>query len=307
MLAALYGPEAPRHVYLLVDGTLRAEVAGLFDLDVIEAPARSLFQGEAEETMGEAGPWLVDMSISDPREPGDVSILQDLLARHWPAGYSILVSTDAPFEAIRRHLRRFIQLPILEDGRSLTFRFWDPRVLGPFLATITQDRSRARRMTMTDEGTSIVYMLPVSADATGGTSAVAVRIVPDKTLEAEPLRPMRLRYADFDTLARSRESARRDRMTDRLRADFAPELADRPATDVRATVDAALDRFGAFGFQDHAHLHFFAAWSLFYGPDFEQDDPMGELEEILRSDAPETERFRAFRRRFETFTKQRVT
>ena len=302
LLTSLYGPGAPRHVYILVDGTLRAEVAGLFDLDVLDVPARSLLSGEAQDTVGEAGPWLVDLSIPDPRRPSDLNVLRDFFGRHWSMGFSILVSTDASFDALRSHLRRFIKRPMLDDGRMLTFRFWDPRVLAPFLRVIEHDRSRARRMAITDEGVPLAYLLPPPLDVPEAERPAAIRISPDETLASEPLRPLRLRYADFDALARDQEDQRRARMAERLYADFAAELADRTTKDVRATVDAAVDRFGAFGFRDHAHLHFFAAWSLFYGPAFERGDPTGELETILRSDAPEAARFRAFRQRFETFT-----
>ena len=302
LLDALYGPDAPRHAYLLVDGTLRAEVAGLFDLDVIDATARSLFSGAAEEEAGDAGPWLLDLSIPDPETPGDVSVLRDLFERHWPAGYSLLLSTDAPFDALRRHLRRFIKRTVEDDGRLLTFRFWDPRVLTPFLDAIKDDRSRARRMTFTDEGVPLAYVLPPRDEEPDAARLAGIHVAPDAGLADEPLRPLRLRYADFDVLARRRAAERRTRMAERLRRDFAAELADRTAEEIQAAVDEAVRRFGSFKFREHAHLHFFAAWSLFYGPTFEKGDTTGELETILRSDAPEAERFRAFRQRLETFT-----
>ena len=302
LLDALYGPDAPRHAYLLVDGTLRAEVAGLFDLDVIDAPARSLFSGAAEEEAGEAGPWLVDLTIPDPETPGDIGLLRDLFERHWPAGYSLLVSTNAPFDALRRHLRRFIKRTVEDDGRLLTFRFWDPRVLTPFLDAIEEDGSRARRMTFTDEGVPLAYLLPPPEDAPDAARFAGLHVAPEARLADESLRPLRLRYADFDVLARRRAAERRARMAERLRRDFAAELADRPEEEVQSAVDEAVRRFGSFGFRAHAHLHFFAAWSLFYGPTFETSDATGELARILRSDEPEAERFRAFRQRFETFT-----
>ncbi|SFJ01690.1 DUF4123 domain-containing protein [Jannaschia pohangensis] len=300
LLAALYGPDAPRRAYLLVDGTLRALIAGLFDLDVIMVHARSLFEDEAAETTGESGPWLVDLSIADPNAPGDISVLRDFFARHWPAGLSVLISTNAPFDVLRGHLRRFTKLPVVDDERMLTFRFWDPRVLGPFLDAIATDPSRLRRMTVTDDGHPIAYLL-LPAGGEDADRSEAIHFAPVPALQEEPLRPMRLRYADFDATARAQAEARRAHMADRLRADFPAELADRPPKAVQAVVDAAVARFEAFGFRDHAHLHLFAAWSLFYGATFERGDPTGELEAILRGDAPEAERFGAFRRRFETF------
>lgn len=170
ILAALYERNAPQHAYLLVDGTLRAQVAGLFDLDVIDAPARSLFDGDSSE---EAGPWLVDLSIRDADAPRNIRGLRDFFARHRAAGFSVLISTDVPFDPLRSHLRRFTRLPVLEDGRVLTFRFWDPRVLDPFLQAISADRSRLRRMTMKDAGQMIAYVLPPTDAADGTASHVA--------------------------------------------------------------------------------------------------------------------------------------
>lgn len=301
LLASLYGPKAPRHAYLLVDGTLRARVAGLFDLDVIDAPVRSLFDGEAAESLGETGPWLVDLSISGGATPGKMDLLCDLFMRHWPAGLSILISTELSLDALRNHLRRFIKLPVRDDGRVLTFRFWDPRVLAPFLDAIEGDRSRLRRLMMADKGAAICYILPpVAADFAEGGASVARHVTPDPSLRAEALRRMWLQYADFDTIAQARTAARRARMAERLRADFAAELANKSDDEIRATVDAAVSHFQAFGFRDHAHLHLFAAWSLFYGPAFERRDKTGRLDEILRSEASAAARFKLFRRHLES-------
>jgi len=162
-------------------------------------------------------------------------------------------------------------------------------------------------MAITDEGLPIAYILPSSKVQTvDPDNLVAVRISPDADLLSEPMRPLRLCYADFDDLARERAIQRNTRIAERLRQDFATELEGRPIEQIQLAVHHAVERFGAFGFRNHAHLHFFAAWSLFYGPAFEQSDPTRQLEAILDSDAHETERFRAFRRRFETFTTKRA-
>ena len=307
ILSALYGDGAPGRAYLLVDGSLRTEVSGLFDLDVIDAPARSLFDGAAAEEQGEAGPWLVDLSIADPATPGDVGLLRDLLARHWAAGYSTLVLTDAPFDTLRGHLRRFTRLPVMDDGRPRLFRFWDPRVLGPFLRAIEDEPLRLRRLMATDAGVPIAYVLPPATDearppidhATGPV-AIRVRAAPDLT--DRPVQPLRLRLSDFDPVARRRRSEQISRMADRIRTDFVDELAERDPEGIRDTVRAAVRHYEALGFRAHAHLHLFAAWSVFYGPGFERGDPTGELDGILEDTAPEAERFAAFRRRFEMAT-----
>ncbi len=118
--------------------------------------------------------------------------------------------------------------------------------------------------------------------------------------------PMRLYFADFDPIARERATARRKRMADRICASFAAELANRPRKAVEAAVDHAVRHFGNYGFRMHAHLHFFAVWTVFYGPGFETRDPEGKLEDICCSSAPEAERFKAFRERFDSFTMKAV-
>lgn len=296
LLKSLYGPDAPAGVYMLVDASLRREISGLFDLDSIELPALCLFEGKAAEDSAEIAPWLVDMSIPDPEAVAGLIFHRKFFAHHWPAGTSLLIQTDAPFAAVQKHLRRFIKLPVQDDGGTRFFRFWDPRALRPFLTAIAEDAPRMRRMMMMDTGEPLHYVLR-DGDA-------EMRLSPDADgLAATPVTPMHLRFADFDPIARARALERRRRMADRIQADFSRELEHRPRKAIEAAVEHAVQRFEAYGFRKHAYLHFFAAWTVFYGPDFEMRDPAGRLEEICRSPAaPEADRFKAFRDRFDNFS-----
>lgn len=295
LLNLLYGPDAPSGVYMLVDASLRREVSGLFDLDSIEHPALCLFEGKAAQESANVAPWLVDMSIPDPKAVASLPFHRKFFAQHWPMGTSLLIQSGAPFKAVQKHLRRFIKLPIQETGGFPFFRFWDPRVLRPFLTAVAGDAPRMRRMMMTDIGDSLHYVLRhEEAD---------IRFSPDAGALAEtPVAPMYLRLTDFDPIARARAAERRRRMADRIQADFAQELEHRPRKAIDAAVEHAVQRFEAYGFRKHAYLHFFAAWTVFYGPEFEMRDPAGKLEEICRSPGPEAERFKAFRDRFESFS-----
>ena len=299
LLDLLYGSGGSDHLFMLVDATLRREVAGFFDLDSISQPALCLFDGDAAEASAETAPWLVDMSIPDQDNPDSLTFHRKFFDQHWPVGTSVLIQTDAPFEAIRRHLRRFIKLPVQDDGKMPFFRFWDPRVLAPFLTAIADDAPRLRRMLMTDDGIPIRYV--VHKDGADRQFAPVAQ-----ELAAVPITPMRLHYADFDPIVRDRAAARRQRMADRIYADFAKELEHRPRKAVVAAVDHAVTRFGAYGFRDHAHLHFFAAWTVFYGAGFETRDPTGKLEEICRTPAPELARFKAFRDRFDRLATREI-
>lgn len=235
------------------------------------------------------------MSISDTQETASLPFHRRFFARHWPVETSLLVQSNASFGAVRQHLRRFIQLPVQDDGRIRFFRFWDPRVLRPFLAGIAEDGPRIRRMMMTDDGQPISYVIH------HGKSDIC--FLPDVQQLADiPIAPMRLYFADFDPIARMRAAERRKRMVDRIYASFARELEHRPRKAIEAAVDHAAQRFGGYGFKVHAHLHFFAVWTVFYGPGFESHDPAGILQSICRSSAPEAERFKAFRDRFDSFS-----
>jgi hypothetical protein len=49
--------------------------------------------------------------------------------------------TEAPFEELRKHLRRFL-IVNGEDGEELYFRFYDPRVFRAFLpACVTEEKT----------------------------------------------------------------------------------------------------------------------------------------------------------------------
>ncbi len=295
LLHHLYGAGALTGVYMLVDGSLWRDVAGIFDLDVIDLPARCLLEGKAAEDAAATAPWLVDMSLAEPEKTSGSPFHRKFFARHWPLGTSLLLQTNAPFAEVRQHLRRFTQLPVQDDGRVRFFRFWDPRVLHPFLTAIADDAPRLRRMMMTDAGQPLNYIIR-DGEADLCLSPEARR------LSDLPITPMRLSFADFDPIARARAAERRERMVDRICTSFAKELEHQPRRAVVAAVDHALRLFGGYGFRTHAHLHFFAVWTVFYGPGFEARDPAGTLQAICRSPASEAERFKAFRDRFDSFT-----
>ncbi|MDP0929899.1 DUF4123 domain-containing protein, partial [Paracoccus onubensis] len=188
LLNLLYGPDAPAGVYMLVDASLRREISGLFDLDSIELPTLCLFEGKAAVASADFAPWLVDMSIPDSETAAGLLFHRKFFAQHWPAGTSLLIQTDAPFEAVQKHLRRFTRLPVQDDGGLRFFRFWDPRVLYPFLTAVAGDAPRMRRMMMTDRGEPLHYIFR--------HNGVDIRFSPDTGgLTGTPITPMHLRFA----------------------------------------------------------------------------------------------------------------
>jgi hypothetical protein len=93
-----------------------------------EDRAVSLYRGRAEDELWGIGPWLtqVDAETCD-------WIASDL----WSTPWGIFAIADSDLETMRTHFRRFLVVKSPE-GEALYFRYYDPRVLPPFLESCTE-------------------------------------------------------------------------------------------------------------------------------------------------------------------------
>lgn len=124
------GPRT-RRMYALVDAARRPEVPAL--LEAVGDDALCLFAGDAASALREVAPYLV--RIDRVESPGP--LLDGLLNDSW--GW-FLYTDAAPAEA-RNHLRKY-NMVRAENGQTLYFRYYDPRVVGPYLDAC---RPRERR------------------------------------------------------------------------------------------------------------------------------------------------------------------
>lgn len=85
-----------------------------------------LLSGTIAPVLAAAAPWLVRI---DDREPLIGIWQQHGAGQNW----GILIESDLPLGALRKHLRRFLQV-ILPDGMVVQFRFYDPRVFATYLS-----------------------------------------------------------------------------------------------------------------------------------------------------------------------------
>lgn len=90
---------------------------------------QSLYEGKPAQDFAAVAPYLARLTPSD-------TLLQSLVYGGWGQAWGIFLCTQAPFEDLRRHLRRFLKVAT-EDNRTLYFRFYDPRVLRVYLPTCT--------------------------------------------------------------------------------------------------------------------------------------------------------------------------
>lgn len=91
--------------------------------------ARSLFRGVEEREYWAIAPYLFRVD----------EVLFDWILDHlWSKPWGFFLTSEADIDILRRHLRRFliVQIP---DGRKVLFRYFDPRILRPFLKSSTQE------------------------------------------------------------------------------------------------------------------------------------------------------------------------
>lgn len=92
---------------------------------------QSLYEGPKAQRYAAIAPYLVAL-------PRDSSFLVQLVRMGWGKSWGIFLTCDRPFEEVRKHLRHFLTVE-LEGGKTVLFRFYDPRVLRQFLPTCTPE------------------------------------------------------------------------------------------------------------------------------------------------------------------------
>lgn len=89
-----------------------------------------------------AGPWLLPLD----QLPGWQDWWQQQEGNHYATGF--LLASEYPIEKLVQHWKSLLKAGL--DGEEVLFRFYDPRVLGPMLFTLTEDETR-RFLGPTDE------------------------------------------------------------------------------------------------------------------------------------------------------------
>lgn len=100
--------------------------------DRFKLPIRMLFQGNAAQYMDEVAPYLI------PIDPA--SDYLESWAQRWGKNVGILLTTPADPTKLLRHLRDIFVVQD-ESGQNYFFRFYDPRVLRPFMPTCTAEEA----------------------------------------------------------------------------------------------------------------------------------------------------------------------
>lgn len=90
-----------------------------------------------------------------------------VLGDAWGDAWGVWARSDASFDDVQRHMRRFLRVQG-DDGRRMLFRWYDPRVLRVYLPSCTPDERR-------------IFHGPVRAYVTEGHAPrSAMRFAPDR-------------------------------------------------------------------------------------------------------------------------------
>lgn len=94
-----------------------------------EEQYQSLYEGAKGDQLASSAPYLVALRH-------DSWLLETLVEEGWGNSWGVYLTCDKPFDEVRKHLRHFLLVDL--DGRKpVYFRYYDPRVLRPFLPSCT--------------------------------------------------------------------------------------------------------------------------------------------------------------------------
>ncbi len=115
----------------------------------------SLFLGDRAKQLISVAPYLAELDLDNPFSAW-------LIEKGWGKSWGIFAESEETFRTLRQHFRNLLHVSI--EGKSVIFRFYDPRVFRRFLPTCDVDQLtsvfgpvRTYYVEGEDEGTMLQY------------------------------------------------------------------------------------------------------------------------------------------------------
>ncbi len=121
------GAADTERLYAILDAAQDATIYPRLRQAGADAEILPLYEGEAAAELAAVAPYVVAI-------PAVGDLFDWLWTDGWAAPWFILMRSGAAIDVLRAHFRRLVRVRT-EDGGTLLFRFYDPRVLTRFLPT----------------------------------------------------------------------------------------------------------------------------------------------------------------------------
>ncbi len=155
---ATFGSDVPpMATYAVLDAAkMPYLLTGLIDVSGLRA--QSLFQGEAQEELGEYAPYLVELA-ADNKLTRLLFTESDSAGGLWNRELGIILRSRMGFDAMRKHLRRFTRVQD-QQGKWFYFRFWEGRCLPDYFAQLASLPDRAAHFFCNASGAPVSWIIP---------------------------------------------------------------------------------------------------------------------------------------------------
>ncbi|WP_428034722.1 DUF4123 domain-containing protein [Amphritea sp.] len=118
--------------YAVIDGAQVSELQA--KLSASKHSYVCLWSGELDSDLKQVAPYLVQLKR-------DSNFTLWLLENGWANNWNIFVSAKSSIKMVRKHLRKFLTV-VTDDGETLIFRFYDPRIMKAFMRNIDGQQSQ---------------------------------------------------------------------------------------------------------------------------------------------------------------------
>jgi hypothetical protein len=221
-----------------------------------EERAVSLYRGSAEEQYWDVAPYLLRV---------DPAVLEWIVSISSKEGWGILVAAKVDLEALRKHFRHFLRVKE-PGGETWLFRFYDPRVLRPFLSSCSGQELRA-------------FFGPIRAFGLSAPEFANVSFLSETTPKGEGLaetpRPQQsllfeLRPEHVEALRPQAEAHFHRRLVEYIRRECSTAVGGLSNEVLAERIESGVKRARAYGITEHCGLATFVAFMFEFAPDFDK-------------------------------------
>lgn len=276
--------EGRGRAWVVLDGARDPRVARLASAGG-KAPGWCLYRGDLPPELLEVAPHLLQL------RPGH-DYADTFFRVGWRNAWGIVLASEAPQPDLYRHLRTLLMVRA-EDGKSLVFRFYDPRILRQYLPSCTPEEMerflgpvsalaleaeqphRFHLFRRTPEGVEQVDF--------DGEKSTQVKTWPAVNAPQKRDRIL-LRSGQIGTLADPSLRAYQERMIEFVKRDFYDDFMRLDEDGVRLLVLRAKEAAAAHRMITNVEVTGMLSLMLILGEDFETRPGNEWMQDVLRSE-----------------------